>query len=165
MERDHAPEVGAYLVDCASFAQPILAHIRKVVHVAQRGIEQAIKWLLPPSLWKSKIALGTAAFKAHVALGFWNGEIVAGAIDVEREAIGSFGKLTALADLPPDEELAAMVRNACDLIDHGFVARHMSKRHKRPELPTPPALRAALDTNLKAKLNWTVSPPRCVAAS
>jgi len=43
MERDHAPEVDADLVGCASFAQPILAHIRKVVHAAQRGIEEAIK--------------------------------------------------------------------------------------------------------------------------
>ena len=85
------------------------------------------------------------------------------AIDVERDAMGTFGKLPALADLPPDQELAAMVRNACDLIDHGFVARHMSKRHKRPELPTPTALRGALDTNLNAKLNWTVSLRRSVA--
>lgn len=94
------------------------------------------------------------ALKAHVTLGFWQGEMVTGATDLENDARGSFGKLTTLADFAPDEELTAMVRNACNLIDRGVVAHLRSERHRRIELPTPPRLQAALDANPEAKLHW-----------
>ena len=73
--------------------------------------------------------------------------------------MGSFGRLTSLDDLPPDAELADMVRNACALIDAGVAPKHMTERQKRPEIVTPPALQAALDANPAALAAWTAFAP------
>jgi Bacteriocin-protection, YdeI or OmpD-Associated/Domain of unknown function (DU1801) len=130
-----------------------------MVHAAQPGIEEAVKWGMPAFLWKGKIVAGMAAFKAHATFGFWHGEAVTGRVPVEDTAMGSFGKMTVLADLPPDEELADMVRKACALIDAGVLPSHMAERQKRPELPVPPALAAALAANPKAQATWDAFAP------
>jgi uncharacterized protein YdeI (YjbR/CyaY-like superfamily) len=154
MDAQRLPKVDDYIASRAPFAQPILAHARDIVHAAQPGIEEAIKWSHPAFLWKGKLVAGMAAFKGHATFGFWHGEAVTGRMEVEDTAMGSFGRMTSLADLPPDAELAEMVQKACALIDAGVAPKHMTERQKRPELPVPPALQAALDANPAAKANW-----------
>jgi hypothetical protein len=134
-------------------------HARNIVHAAQPGIEEAVKWGMPAFLWKGKIVAGMAAFKAHATFGFWHGEAVTGRRHVEDTAMGSFGKMTVLADLPPDNDLADMVRKACALIDAGVLPKHMTERQKRPERPVPPALQTALDANPAALAAWTAFAP------
>lgn len=157
MTRD--PRIDSYIASRAPFAQPILSHTRDIVHAAQPGIEEAVKWSMPAFLWQGKIAIGMAAFKAHAALNFWHGAAVTGGTGRETDAMGSFGRLTTLADLPPDDELAEMVRKACALIDDGVVAQHMTARAKRPDVPVPPALAAALAANPKAQAVWSAFAP------
>lgn len=146
--------VDAYIAGRAPFAQPILVHARNMVHAAQPGIEEAIKWSHPAFLWKGKMVAGMAAFKEHATFGFWQGEAVTGKTGAVDTAMGSFGRLTSLADLPDDDALTAMVRKACALIDAGVVAKHMTGRKPRAELPVPAALQTALDANAKAKATW-----------
>jgi len=55
-----------------------------------------------------------AAFKAHAALNFWRGQELRGD-EANADAMGQFGKLTSVADLPPDEELDALIRQAAEL--------------------------------------------------
>ncbi|HVH34400.1 MAG TPA: hypothetical protein VM847_09860, partial [Tahibacter sp.] len=38
------PRVDAYIADAAEFAQPILRHLREVVHKHCPDVEEAIKW-------------------------------------------------------------------------------------------------------------------------
>ncbi len=38
------PRVEAYIAEAAEFAQPILRHLRKLVHEACPAVEEAIKW-------------------------------------------------------------------------------------------------------------------------
>ena len=153
------PAIDAYIAGRAPFAQPILSHARDIVHAAQPDIEEAVKWSHPAFLWKGKLVAGMAAFKGHATFGFWHGTAVTGRTEVEDTAMGSFGRLTSLADLPPDDELADMVRKACALIDAGLVPKHMAERQKRPELPVPPALQAALDADPAAKAHWDAFSP------
>jgi uncharacterized protein YdeI (YjbR/CyaY-like superfamily) len=56
--------------------------------------------------------------------------------------MGDFGKIASLADLPPDAEVIAAVREAMAAIDTGKPAR--AKKAPRPELPVPDELAAAL---------------------
>ena len=153
------PAIDAYIASRAAFAQPILSHARDIVHAAQPDIEEAVKWSHPAFLWKGKLVAGMAAFKGHATFGFWHGDAVTGRTDVEDTAMGSFGRMTSLADLPPDAELAAMVRKACALIDAGIAPKHMVERQKRPDLAVPPALQVALDANPAAAAHWDAFAP------
>jgi uncharacterized protein YdeI (YjbR/CyaY-like superfamily) len=159
MEPERSPKVDAYIAARAPFAQPILSHIRDLAHASVPGLTETIKWSMPSFNRNGKIVFHMAAFKEHATLAFWHGEMVTGGTGREGEAMGSFGRLRSLADLPPDGELAAMFRKAVELIDAGVVARHMTERQKRPEVSTPPALQAALDANPVALAAWNAFAP------
>jgi len=60
-----------------------------------------MKWSTPHFDYKGPLA-GMAAFKAHCAFGFWKGSLI---VPGSKEAMGQFGCITKLADLPRDELL------------------------------------------------------------
>ncbi len=64
------PRVDAYIKKAQPFAQPILAHLRKVVHRTVPEVEETMKWSTPHFDYKGMFC-GIAAFKEHVAFGFW----------------------------------------------------------------------------------------------
>ena len=55
-----------------------------------------------------------AAFKAHAALNFWRSQELGDGAP-KAGAMGQFGKLEALGDLPPDAELDALIAEAAAL--------------------------------------------------
>ena len=112
MSRD--PRIDAYIAKVQPFARPILAHVRDRVHAAVPNIEETLKWSAPAFTLDGRIVLIIAAFKAHAALNFWRGQELRGEAR-SGEAMGQFGKLTSLADLPPDAELDRLVREAAEL--------------------------------------------------
>ncbi len=145
------PRIDAYLAKARPFAQPILAHIRKLWATYCPEGEEATKWGSPSLLYKGKIMCGMAAFKEHATFGFWYGDAVTGASTPG--AMGSFGRLTGISDLPPEKELAAMFAKAKSLIDAGAKPAHMEGRgkHPKPALGMTPAFQKALDAAPKAK--------------
>lgn len=104
------PRIDAYIGKAADFAQPILTHLRSVVHKACPDIEEGIKWGAPFFMIGGKNLANMAAFKQHAAFGFWK--------DVDSpkagEAMGHFGRLESLDDLPDDAQLIAMIRSAAE---------------------------------------------------
>jgi uncharacterized protein YdeI (YjbR/CyaY-like superfamily) len=149
-ERD--PRVDAYISEAASFAQPILKHLREIVHSACPGVQETIKWRFPHFDHKG-ILCGMAAFKAHCALGFWKASLIMdGDPESEREAMGHFGKITTLADLPPDKILVGYVRKAAALNEAGVKAPNRSKPRQKPApLEIPDYFSVALRKNKKAQ--------------
>src|SRR5437867_12877524 len=93
------PRVDAYIDKSAPIAKPILKHLRKIVHAGCPDVEETIKWQFPHFDYKG-ILCGMAAFKNHCALGFWKGSLIFGNKKTEEEAMGQFGRITSLADLP-----------------------------------------------------------------
>ena len=86
------PRIDAYIAKSAAFAQPILEHVRALVHEACPDVEETIKWGMPTFVHAGAILCGMAAFKQHASFGFWRHADVVGG---ERsEGMGSFGKLT-----------------------------------------------------------------------
>lgn len=68
--------------------------------------EETIKWSMPFFLYQAMLS-NMASFKAHRAFGFWKGELlVAQEDDKGREAMGQFGRIASLKDLPPKKTLA-----------------------------------------------------------
>ncbi len=109
------PRVTGYIQGRAPFARPILRHLRKVIHDAAPGLDETIKWGMPGFLHQGKIVCGFAGFKAHCALWFWKGDAIVG--KKPREAMGHFGRITSVTDLPPATEIKAYVKKAVEVIE------------------------------------------------
>jgi uncharacterized protein YdeI (YjbR/CyaY-like superfamily) len=150
--------IDAYIARQADFARPILEHLRRAVHSACPQAEETLKWSMPHFLYKGQMLAGMAAFKAHSTFGFWRAREVLGETGAEREAMGQFGRLASVADLPPDEVLHALIRKAMALTDSG-TRPSRGKQAPKAEPGTPPDLAAALDSNPAARTAFDAFPP------
>ena len=113
------PRVDAYIAKSAPFAQPILEHIRAVVHDACPDVEETIKWGFPHFNYHGMMC-SAASFKAHCALTFWLGRQVLGeerADDRREQARGQVGRSTSLKDLPNKSTLKKYIKQAMALND------------------------------------------------
>lgn len=73
-----------------------------------------------------------AAFKAHAALNFWRGQEL-GDGQPKAGAMGQFGRLRSLDDLPGDSELDSLIREAAALT--AVPARPRKTKHAPKPLP------------------------------
>jgi len=156
MSRDS--RVDDYIAKQADFARPILEQIRAVVHAASPEIGETIKWGMPVFMYKGKQLAGMAAFKEHATLGFWNRSGVRGEA-AKDGAMGDFGRLTSVDDLPDEAELTALVEKAMALIDAG--ARPVRDKTVKAPLEMPGDLAAALAANPAAQATYNAFPPSC----
>lgn len=153
------PRVDAYIAKAAPFAQPILTRIRKAVHKGCPQVEETMKWSFPHFDYEGMLC-AMAAFKQHCTLGFWKASLLEGAgIGAKAaEAMGHFGRIRSLDDLPPERELVALVRRAAKLNDEGIkVVRQ--PRAPRPTPKVPPAFMRALRANKKARAAYDAFRP------
>jgi uncharacterized protein YdeI (YjbR/CyaY-like superfamily) len=152
------PRIDAYIDRQAEFARPILAWLRERIHAACPEVEETIKWGMPSFVHKGRPLANMAAFKAHASFGFWyRHELGTGK---EGEAMGQYGRIESLADLPPAEELEAQARAAIALIDSGAKPQRAAKAPK-PEAEVPPELAEALAGDEAASANFDAFPPSC----
>ena len=155
MSRD--PRVDAYVARAAPFARPILEHIRARVHAAVPDVVETLKWSAPSFTRDGKILLMMAAFKKHAALNFWRGQELRGG-EASGEAMGQFGKLTSLADLPGDDEFDRLIRQAADLAATAPAPRKV-KHEPKPPAELHPDFAKALAANPRAKATLDAFPP------
>ena len=153
---DLNPWVDAYIEKAKPFAQPILEHIRSLVHKACPDVEEAIKWSMPFFVYKGAILANMAAFKEHCSFGFWDKQISAEVRQAgfagDGEGMGIMGKLRTVKDLPPDKQMLAWIRQSAALVDSGEYASPMAGRaaKPKPELKPSPEFAAALKKDKKA---------------
>jgi uncharacterized protein YdeI (YjbR/CyaY-like superfamily) len=146
------PRVDAYIAKSGDFAKPILTHIREVMHAASPKVEETMKWSSPWFEYNGSIMCGMAAFKAHAIFGFWKGALIEGVAPNRNnggDAMGNFGKLTSVKDLPSKKELTALIKQAMRLNDEGTTVPKPSRKPK-PEAKVPAELAQALAKNRKA---------------
>ena len=145
------PRVDAYIAKSADFAQPILTHLRDVVHAACPDVQETMKWSMPFFDYHG-VMCNMAAFKAHATFGFWKGALIAGLApnsNAGGESMGNLGRLTSVKDLPSRKVLTGYVKEAMRLNDDG-VAVKKPKSAAKPDAKVPPDLAAALKKNRKA---------------
>lgn len=130
MTRD--PRIDAYIAKAQPFARPILEKVRERVRAVLPDAEEAMKWSMPAYLVDGKIMLVTSAFKAHAALNFWRGQEI-GDGQPKAGAMGQFGRLRSVQDLPPDAELDKLIREAAAIAKTAPVPR----KPKHAPKPTP----------------------------
>ncbi|HEU4558457.1 MAG TPA: YdeI/OmpD-associated family protein [Longimicrobium sp.] len=140
------PRIDAYIEKAAPFAQPILRHLRELVHATIPEVEEDLKWSMPSFMYKGMFC-GFASFKEHAAFNFWKHSLIVGG-DRPDDAMGSFGRITSLADLPPDDVIAGYLREAKRLNDEGIkVPKAAKPAGEKKGLDVPDDLVAALETN------------------
>lgn len=156
------PRLDAYIAKSADFAQPILRHLRKLVHAASPDISETLKWGMPTFMLGKSILCQMAAFKAHAVFGFWHIEmeqLLIKELGKTGEAMGVFGRLTTPADLPSDRELRRYLKQAVALVHSGKPARPRSATPEKPVPRVPADLTAALRKNAKASATWKAFTP------
>jgi hypothetical protein len=134
----------------APFAKPILSYIRKAVHAGCPAVEETMKWRFPHFVYKGMLC-SMASFKEHCAFGFWKGPLLGhdGPGAKSSEAMGQFGRITSVDDLPGSRQLVALVRKAAALNDQGVKVPRKKSAAKPP--PTAPAdFMKALRLNARA---------------
>jgi hypothetical protein len=147
------PRVDDYIARSADFAKPILRHLRRVVHAACPQVEETLKWSSPSFVHKG-IVCGMAAFKEHCTFGFWKEALLhdrlAGLPRGDGKAMGQFGRITSVSQLPGDRALMRLVRAAVELNERGIKSPTRGKPRGDRELPVPGYFMAALRNNRKA---------------
>lgn len=145
--------VDAYIARSAPFARPVLTHLRALVHQAAPAAEETIKWGMPSFVLHGKILCGMAAFKEHCTFGFWHKgmvEVLGADASSEATAMGSFGRLTAIDDLPKERVLLRYIREAAKLQQSDEPARPKPARTPAAPIAVPKDLADALSKNAAA---------------
>ena len=155
MSRD--PRIEAYIGKAQPFARPILEKVRERVHAVVPDIDEAMKWSMPAYTLGGKIVLITAAFKAHLALNFWRGQELRGE-QANDDAMGQFGKIRSIGELPPDAELDRLIREAAELAKNAPAPRK-TKHAPKPVPELHPEFAAALEKSPEAKAALDGFPP------
>ena len=147
--------VDAYVATKAGSFAPILSHVRELVHKACPDVEETIKWGMPSFDYKGPY-FSYAAFKQHCVFGFWKAKLLKdpknylGARKVDGgSAMGHFGRVTQLSDLPPDKVILDFLKQAKKLNDEGIKVPPKRKISPRP-LKAPADLMDALKKNRRA---------------
>lgn len=146
--------IDTYIAKSPLFAQPILTHMRILIHKACPEVIETIKWGMPFFDYKGPM-FNFAAFKAHCVGGFWKAKLLQDENNYlgERknnggEAMGHLGRMTSLKDLPPDKVLIDFIKQHMKLNEAGV------KIEKKPPTPKklvmPQVLSDALNKSKKA---------------
>ena len=147
--------IDIYIEKSASFAKPILNHIRQLVHKTCPQVEEKIKWGFPHFDYKGAMMCSMAAFKQHAVFGFWKASLMKDPVLLETArsevAMGHLGRITSLKDLPADKKLIAWIKEAMELNDKGIklVAKPISTEKK--DLIVPDYFSRILLKDKKAK--------------
>jgi len=127
------------------------------VHTACPDVEEALKWSAPHFSYRGMLC-HMAAFKQHCAFGFWKAALVT-PDDRNAEAMGNFGRIASLADLPPRRTIEGYVRKAMQLNEDDVKPARPKGVAPKPPPALPDDLAAALAKNKKAAATYEAFSP------
>jgi uncharacterized protein YdeI (YjbR/CyaY-like superfamily) len=145
--------IDAYIGASANFAKPILTHLRALVHKACPDVTETIKWGFPHFDYQG-IMCSMAGFRQHCAFTFWKAKLMEDYDKVlnpaHATAMGHFGQIRSLKDLPSDKTMIQYIREAARLNESGAkLDRRPTAKVKKP-LTVPADFKKALSKNRKA---------------
>ena len=154
--------VDGYIEKSQDFAKPILRHIRKLVRATIPEVEEVKKWSFPHFVYKGETLCSMAAFKEHCAFGFWKASLMKDPQKLMngKDAMGHFGRITSLKDLPSNKIMKEYIKEAAKLNDEGVKVIKVKKAPKE-ELETPDYFQKALNKNKNAKEYFEAFSPSC----
>jgi len=151
----YSKDTDAYIAKAADFAKPILEHFRELVHNACPDVEEKKKWGMPFFDYKNEMMCHMAAFKKHMAIGFWKAALMMDPtlIDTAKgeTAMGHLGAITSLKDLPSDKKIKGWIKEAMKLNDEGIKLVAKPRSTEKKEISAPQDLKKAISKSKKAK--------------
>jgi len=148
------PRQDDYIAKAADFAQPILIHLRQLIHDTAPEIQETMKWGMPFFDHKGTVCQ-MAAFKQHCTFGLWKGALLSdpqGLLE-KSDSMGHFRRITSLADLPTDEILMQYIREAVELNNQGIKVLK-PKSTIKPPLVLPDYFAAVLKEHPQAETQF-----------
>lgn len=151
--------IDEYIANAKPFAQPVLKHLRKLIHQTVPEVTETIKWGFASFDYKGPLC-SFASFKEHCVFGFWKYQLIDDPNKIMQErsnkggdAMGNLGRITSKKDLPADEIIIDFILQAKKLNDDGvkLPPRKKADVFVKKELVIPKELIAALNKNKKAK--------------
>ncbi len=147
------PRVDAYISKSADFAKPILKHLRRLVHQACPDVQETMKWSFPHFEHKGVLCF-MSAFKQHCAFGFWRSSVLsetaAKVNSSNTKAMGQFGRITSLEDLPSDRQMLSLIKQAVKFNESGLKANRRVVKSASKPVKVPDYFVAALRRDKKA---------------
>ncbi len=148
--------IDAYISKALPFAKPILTKLRELIHKGNPDVEETIKWGMPSFNYKGPFC-SFASFKEHAVFGFWKYQLIKDPKGYLQEisnkggnAMGNFGRIKNLKDLPSDKVLINFVKQAKKLNDDGVKIPAKLKKPK-VDLVIPDYFTNALMKNKKVQ--------------
>ncbi len=139
--------INDYVNKSKDFAKPILNHLRDVVHKACPEVEETIKWGFPHFNYHG-ILCSMASFKQHCSFGFWKARLMEDYDKLlsvgNKTAMGHFGQLRNLKDLPSDKILINYIREAMRLNEEDVKIIRKATPASKKILTIPVDLKKAL---------------------
>jgi uncharacterized protein YdeI (YjbR/CyaY-like superfamily) len=149
------PRIDQYILKSQEFAIPILDYLRNLVHKVCPDVQETMKWSFPHFEYKGEILCSMASFKKHCAFGFWKEKLMTKSqallTDKGKTAMGDFGKITSIKDLPSAKILTLCIKEAMQLNEEGVKIAKTFKRVEDKDIVVPPDFQKALNKNAKAK--------------
>jgi uncharacterized protein YdeI (YjbR/CyaY-like superfamily) len=144
--------IDTYIAKAEPFAQPILKHLRELVHEVCPDVVETMKWSFPHFDYNG-VMCSMASFKQHAVFGFWKASLMKDKSLMDNAAsetsMGHLGKIKSLKDLPSDKIMKGYIKEAMELNDMGAkVVR--TKPVKDRKVTVPASLKKALEKNKKA---------------
>jgi uncharacterized protein YdeI (YjbR/CyaY-like superfamily) len=150
--------IDTYISKSADFAQPILNHLRELVHATCPDVEEKMKWSFPHFDYKGEMMCSMAAFKQHAVFGFWKAALMKDPVLKETAqsevAMGHLGRITSLKDLPSDKKIIAWIKEAMQLTDKGIKLPSRPKAIDKKEIIVPNYFAKALAKNKNASATF-----------
>lgn len=148
------PLIDQYIENAQEFAQPILKHIRNLVHEVCPQVEEKMKWSFPHFDYKGSMMCSMASFKQHVAFGFWKSSLIIdehGWLQTEnREAMGNLGKITSIKELPEEGVFKEYIAQACLLNEEGISLPKPAKKKLSQKVTVPDYILKEISKNIQA---------------
>jgi uncharacterized protein YdeI (YjbR/CyaY-like superfamily) len=147
------PRVDLYISKSADFTRPILIHLRELIHLACPDVQETIKWSFASFDYKGPMC-SMAAFKHHCAFGFWKASLMKDKTLVSNaeseSAMGHYGKITSLKDLPSDKKILSHIKGAMMLNEKGIKLPQKKPSKEKKEVVVPDYFLKQLKKNEKA---------------
>lgn len=151
----HDKRIDEYIAKAQPFAQPILEHLRELVHQAVPEVQENIKWGMPAFEYKGPFC-GMASFKGYIHFMFHKGSMLrerstylTRTDSKAKDPMTGFLHIKALNELPPDKAIIDILKQAAELNDDGVKIPKPPKKDAS-EVAVPDDLLKALKANKTA---------------
>jgi uncharacterized protein YdeI (YjbR/CyaY-like superfamily) len=155
-------KVDEYIKGSPFYAQPILKHLREIIHETCPDIVEKIHYGCPTFEYQGQLVCSIISYtKPHCSLNFWKSsllkdpdKVLAFRVNKDAGEIGILGKITSIKDLPEDKIIAGFIKQVIKLNEDGIIPTAPVKRTALKFMEVPDYFQKALDNNADAKKNF-----------